>query len=207
MEESVIIKSCSICGSSFDITKSDLAFYAKVEVPEPRACPNCRQRRRQAFIKHIHLFRRNCSLTNQPIISSIPPELPIKVYSQKIWLSNTVDATEYGRDFDFSRPFFPQFKELSLATPRPSLFTDYLHDENSEYTNFAGRNKDCYLIFDSDENRDCYYSYSINQDVYYSQKSVCLKIGSFRMSNIKALFEASLPNVLVWSLSNRPATQ
>ena len=34
-----------------------------------------------------------------------------KVKSQKIWLSDVVDGTDYGRDFDFAQPFFPQFRQ------------------------------------------------------------------------------------------------
>src|SRR6185295_17724429 len=80
-----------------------------------------------------------------------------------------------GRDFDFSRSFFDQFQELSAVVPRPALFSDFLHDENSAYTNYAGKNKNCYLLFDSDENRDSAYSYGMNSsrdslDCYRVQK-------------------------------------
>jgi len=70
---------------------------------------------------------------------------------------------DYGQEYDFTRPFFEQFQELSLKVPRPSLHTGFQYDQNSPYTNYAGKNRDCHFIFDSDENWDCYYSYSINK--------------------------------------------
>ncbi len=69
---------------------------------------------------------------------------------------------DYGREFDFNRPFFEQYKELCLAVPHMNLFTGYQYDENCDYTNYSGKNKNCYLIFDCDEDRDCMYSYSLN---------------------------------------------
>jgi hypothetical protein len=84
------------------------------------------------------------------------------VYEQEVWWSDKWDPMDYGRAFDFSRPFFEQYRELALAVPRPSLHRAFQYDENADYTNYAGKNKNCYLIFDSDNNWDCYYSYSVN---------------------------------------------
>ena len=69
----------------------------------------------------------------------------MKVYSQEIWWSDKWDGRDYGRDFDFSRPFFDQFQELRLSTPRMSLLNS--NGENSEYCNLTTDNKNCYLVF------------------------------------------------------------
>lgn len=85
-----------------------------------------------------------------------PPDSPFKVYESDIWWSDKWSGLEYGRDFDFTRPFFEQFRELQLAVPRAALVNK--QSENSTYTNHAGKNKNCYLsgcIFGSE---DCYYS-------------------------------------------------
>ncbi len=164
-------KTCKQCSSAFEISKEDLAFYDKVSpvfsgkkelIPPPTLCPECRQQRRLAQVNQLNLYERKCDLTGSSIISNFPAKSPYRVYRQEDWHSDKWDPLTYGREMDFDRPFFDQFKELSLAVPRPSLFTGYEYDENSDYTNHAGKNKNCYLIFDSDENRDCYYSYSIN---------------------------------------------
>lgn len=167
-------KSCRRCKASFTIAADDLAFYAKVDVPSPTLCPSCRERRRLLDINHLNLFRRQSDATGAMIMSSIPIQSPVKVYEQTYYWGDEWEPLAYGRAFDFGRPFFDQFAELHREVPCPSLFTDYLHDENCDFTNYSGRNKDCYLIFDSDESRDCYYSYTIRNsrssfDVYRSQ--------------------------------------
>ena len=50
--------------------------------------------------------------------------------------------------------------ELMLDVPKLSMFT--LHNENSDYTNGAQQDKNCYMIFVSDHNEDCYFSYAID---------------------------------------------
>lgn len=158
MENSV----CTWCDTSFPIDKTELEFYKKIEVPIPTKCPDCRQLLRTLHVNQINLFKTKCYFTKKDIICGYPPETPFKIVSQEYWHSDNFDAIEYGREYNFTRTFFEQFYDLKLSVPRLSLFTDYSRDINSDYTNFAGMNKNCYLIFDSDENRDCYYSYSIN---------------------------------------------
>ena len=156
------MKTCANCQSPFEVADKDREFYQTMEVSEPTFCPPCREQRRMLQVNQMNLYKRKCDQTGDAIISNYHSESPFKVYSQKYWFSDQFDTTEYGREFDFNRPFFEQLMELWKAVPRPALFTDFLNDENSDFTNYAGKNKDCYLIMDSDENRDCYYSYSVN---------------------------------------------
>ncbi|MEK7218804.1 MAG: hypothetical protein AAB728_05060 [Patescibacteria group bacterium] len=178
-------RTCRQCSASFQVTPSDLAFYEKVSptfhgkkelIPPPTLCADCRQQRRLAQANQLNLYERKCDLTGASIISNIHPGAPCKVYRQQDWYSDKWDPLEYGREWDPSRPFFAQLKELLFTVPRPNVFTGFEFDENSEYTNHAGKNKDCYLIFDSDECRSCYYSYSINNcmdcaDCFRTRKS------------------------------------
>lgn len=73
------------------------------------------------------------------------PNKPHKVYCPPCWWSDKWDASEYGQEFDFSRPFFEQFRELQLKVPRIALLTK--NSVNSEYTNHSSDNKNCYLCF------------------------------------------------------------
>ncbi|MFH1012235.1 MAG: hypothetical protein V1760_00595 [Candidatus Peregrinibacteria bacterium] len=155
---------CKQCNTGFKITDSDRRFFKMFDVPEPALCPPCRMQRRMAWNNQINLYKRKCDATGEEIISIYHPDGPLKVYKQNYWWDTAqFDATEYGRDFDFSRPFFEQWIDLAKSVPRPALFTLFQFDENSEYTNDAGYNKNCYMIFDSDYNRDCYYSMSSNK--------------------------------------------
>ena len=159
------------CQQSFEITDDDLVFYEKVSpvfngkrelIPPPTLCPECRQQRRTAVTNQLNLYERKCDLTGSSIISNVHPDAPYKVYRQHDWHSDAWSALDMGRDYDFNHSFFEQWDDLCHSVPRPSLFVGYEFDENAAYTNHAGKNKDCYLIFDSDENRGCYYSYSLN---------------------------------------------
>lgn len=162
---------CASCQQTFSITAADRAFLEKLSpviggkkfaLPEPMLCPDCRQMKRQAMANQLHLFKNTCGLTGKSIISNFHPDSGYTVYSHEAWWGDSWDPLRNGKDFDFNRPFFEQFQELQKTSTYPCLATAYQYDENSEYTNYSGKNKNCYLIFDSDENRDCYYSYSLN---------------------------------------------
>ncbi|MDP2625080.1 MAG: hypothetical protein Q8P27_02735 [Candidatus Peregrinibacteria bacterium] len=147
---------CINCSRAFKITKNDLALYSKLGVPSPTHCHDCRQQRRLAWRNERWMYKRKCDFSKKDIISMYPPDSPFKVYESDIWWSDKWDALDYGRDFDFNRPFFEQFRELQLEVPRATLVNK--QSENSDYTNHAGKNKNCYLsgcIFNSE---DCYYS-------------------------------------------------
>ncbi len=150
---------CSNCSRQFSVLPLEAKLRGKLQVPLPTFCPSCRHQRRLGAINQTTLFRRTCASSGIPIITNLHPEAPYPVYSQKVWYSEVWDGRSYGRSFDFSRDFFPQFAELQGVVPRPALFTDYLRDENSAYTNFAAGNKNCYLIFQSGYSEDCFYGY------------------------------------------------
>ena len=175
--------SCKHCQLDFVLSDFERQFLAKVDSPAPSLCPDCREQRRLAHINQLHLFHRKCAISSEDIITHYSGESELKVCSQQVWYSDQVDNAEFAKDFDFNRPFFEQFHEMDQQCYRPALFTDYLKDENCAYTNYAGKNKDCYLIFDSDENRDCYYSYSIN--------SCRNSIDVFRADNLELCYEAT----------------
>ncbi len=153
---------CTVSGCTFEVSEEDLRWYARWSVPPPRLCPDERARRRMAFANQRTLYHRRCDGSGGKIISNYSPEQKVPVYDIEFWFSDKWDQFASGREFDFERTFFEQFAELLHTAPRPNLQRNPQFDENSDYTNYAGKNKNCYLIFDSDKNRDCYNSYSIN---------------------------------------------
>ena len=78
------------------------------------------------------------------------PDNPYKTCSQEEWFSDTWDPMAYGKDFDSSHPFFDQLHALNLAVPHPGL--NNTNVENSEYTNYALNQKNCYLVFGAADN-------------------------------------------------------
>ena len=101
------------------------------------------------------------------MISLFSPDTPCPVYESDYWYSDTWDAKEYGRDYDFSRSFFEQWGELQKLVPVPGkIITPKL--ENSDYSDNCGRLKNCYLCFNAADSEDCYYS----SDFYFSKYCV-----------------------------------
>jgi hypothetical protein len=76
------------------------------------------------------------------------PDKKYRVYEQKFWWSDNWNPLDYGKDFDFSRPFFEQFDELYKKVPLISLWN--INAENSEYNNNCFSLKDSYMSFNSD---------------------------------------------------------
>ncbi len=148
-------KVCKNCKKDFEIAKGDLSFYEKMKAPAPNYCPNCRMQRRLAFRNERTLYKRTCSKSGKPIISLYPGNTPFPVYDQHIWWGDDWDAIDYGQEYDPSRPFFDQLKELIHKVPRISMFN--INCVNSDYCNNVEDCKNCYLIFAAQKNEDSMY--------------------------------------------------
>lgn len=181
-------KICRVSGQKFDVSADDIQFLEKVSpvfqgkkylIPAPTISPLERKRRRMAWRNGTKLYGDVCDLTGKSILSVFSPDKLFKVYSEPAWWGDSWDALAYGRDFDFSRPFFEQYRELMLAVPQLALVTDYLPNINSEYINLAGPSKNCYLIFDTGDCEGCLYSYGIYRSLdcvdcsYVKDSSYC----------------------------------
>ena len=156
---------CKQCSTEFTVTEKDLLFYQKMSpvfgteislLPPPSLCPACREKRRLSFRNERHLYKRKSDLSGKPIVSTYRPEKPYKICSPEEWWSDAWNGLDYGRDFDFSRPFFDQFDELWKVVPQMALLNT--NNQNAEYATFSVEDKNCYLIFASNRNEDCYYS-------------------------------------------------
>ncbi|MFA6917875.1 MAG: hypothetical protein WC285_03510 [Candidatus Gracilibacteria bacterium] len=152
-------RQCRNCNGPFVITDWDIQYYKKINVPYPTFCPDCRQQRRLSFRNERYLYHRKCDLCGNKMISIYHPRVDLKVYCPTCWWSDKWDPTEYGRDFDFSKPFFEQFAGLKKSVPHLSLY--WRDNENADYVNMSGYNKSCYLIFAADFNENCLYSTQI----------------------------------------------
>ncbi|PIR69011.1 hypothetical protein COU48_00890, partial [Candidatus Nomurabacteria bacterium CG10_big_fil_rev_8_21_14_0_10_03_31_7] len=137
------IKICQNCKTEFVIEKEDFLFYKKIKVPPPTFCPDCRLQRRLVWMVNINLFKRKCNLCEKEVISMYNPKIPFKIYCHKCWWSDKWDARDYGKGYDFSKPFFEQWKELLQQTPILGLSIDTITGELSPYTNHCGQAKHC----------------------------------------------------------------
>lgn len=148
---------CQNCKTSFEIAEDDLNFYDKISVPSPTWCPECRLVRRLLWRNERYLYKRTCGLCGKGHISMYPEDSPYTVYCPSCWYSDKWDPLEYGKPYDFSRPFFGQFKDLMLRVPLLSLWVSYPTLVNSDYNNLAGKLKNCYMLFHADSDEGCSY--------------------------------------------------
>ncbi len=155
-------RSCQNCKKDFKIESEDFNFYEKIKVPPPTWCSECRLTRRLVFNNTWSLFWRNCDKCEKKTLSEYPPEDKIKVYCQKCWWGDDWDGTEYAMDYDPSRSFLEQVKELMGKTPYVALESNYSTLKNSEYTNSIAWSKDCFMVFWADYCEFVYYSSILN---------------------------------------------
>lgn len=154
---------CQNCQASFLIDASDFTFYKKMKVPSPTFCPDCRLQRRLAFDNSFRLYKRTCDLCGKEVVSRYSPDKKYRVYCPLCWWSDRWDAMDYGRDYDFSRPFFEQFRELWHEAPLLGLSVDLQTALESPYTNNTGHLKECYMLFVADYNERSLYGYYVGR--------------------------------------------
>ncbi|MCX6733089.1 MAG: hypothetical protein NTV98_06135, partial [Candidatus Roizmanbacteria bacterium] len=153
----------------FVIEPEDFDFYEKIKVPAPTFCPDCRIVRRMTWRNERTLYKRKCDATGKDIITMFSPEQPVVVYERDYWWSDKWDQLSSGKDYDFAKPFFQQFKELFEKAPLPNLANS--NSINSEYGNHNADVKNCYLVYASYKNEDLAYCYGMvdcknSYDVY-----------------------------------------
>lgn len=177
-------KTCQNCKNGFTIEPEDFLFYEKIKVPAPTWCPECRMIRRFLWRNPHNLFRRRDALSGREIFSGFPPHAPVIVYDLEYWNSDAWEPMDYGREYNFSRPFFEQWKELLADVPLPSKsaqravhsdYCDHAEDLKNAYLCFEGSNiensayirlstsiKDSFDIYDSWNDELCYDSLMID---------------------------------------------
>ena len=156
-------KNCQNCHNDFTIEPEDFAFYKKIKVPPPTFCSQCRLQRRLVFYNLFALYKRKCDLCGIEKISIYAPNAPYTVYCPQCWWSDKWDPFVYGREYDFSRPFFEQFDELLHDAPLLGLSLDLTVATTSPYCNHAGNLKDCYLVFNGSYNENAMYSFDVDK--------------------------------------------
>ncbi|HEV7424000.1 MAG TPA: hypothetical protein VGO21_02300 [Candidatus Paceibacterota bacterium] len=153
---------CKNCKKDFIIEPNDFGFYEKIKVPPPTFCPECRRQRRWAWKNNMSLYSRKCDLCEKSIISIYSPDSPIKVYCNKCWWSDKWDPKSYGVEYDFSKPFFSQFKDLIEKVPHMAIVNDDgIASLNCEYTHDWWFSKNCYMCLSGWYVENVMYSFFI----------------------------------------------
>ena len=154
-------KICQNCQKDFIIELNDFGFYEKIKVPPPTFCSDCRLQRRFAWRNDLSFYNRACDLCGKKIISLYHPDKNLTVYCNKCWWSDKWDPKSFGKEIDFSRPFFEQYRELQDKVPLLSMFNDDgVGSTNSEYAQNATFTKNCYMGAITWFAEDCMYFYN-----------------------------------------------
>jgi hypothetical protein len=156
-------RQCQNCKKDFTIEPEDFNFYEKIKVPPPTWCPDCRMVRKLLFRNERDLYKKKCDFCGKVVISIYSEKTSLRVYCQDCWWGDLWNPLSFGADYDYSKNFLSQLKDLYSAVPQMSLFNT--KSVNSDYCNFSAENKNCYLLFGS----------KIDENVLYPHNSSFMK--------------------------------
>ncbi|MCA9356191.1 hypothetical protein KC852_01575 [Candidatus Nomurabacteria bacterium] len=148
-------KQCQNCKNDFVIESDDFAFYKKINVPPPTFCPECKLQRRMMFRNERILYKRKNYMNGEDIISIHRPDTVYTVYNDRTWWSDKWDPMDYAIDYDFSKPFFEQYRNLYQKIPLINLSITNM--VNCSYCNVAEGDKNCFMFSASNQNEDSLY--------------------------------------------------
>jgi len=141
------MKTCIDCGTQFTVDDADRALYAPLDMPDPVQCVRCRWRHLASFWVFGRFRVAKSALSGKTIITNFPESVPFPLYDHTEFASDAWDPTSYATEYDSSRSFIEQFRELQSKVPHP---------HNSGMTNVA-----CDWCDDVWSSRECYLSRSM----------------------------------------------
>lgn len=150
-----LTQTCTRCSQAFEITEADQAYYSKRGVPPPKLCPKDRLKRRLSFRNERKLYVRICDASGKTIVSNIRPDSPFPVFHNEEWQKQAHEVPRL-ESFDFNKTFAEQYAQIWAKAPRMHKASAG-DEENSEYSNHCGHCRNCYFIFNSEEDQDCMY--------------------------------------------------
>ena len=150
-------KICTSCNEKFVIDEGDLLLYEKVGLKVPSKCFNCRTK--QYFIFSIFgKFRKGVSdLSGESLITVLPNKLRFPIYKSHEWWGDEWNPMDYGQEYDSSRPFFDQLKELQEKVPRPHQIGQ--NNTNCDWCDDVWNCKNSYLSRSMDLCENLNYGY------------------------------------------------
>ena len=148
---------CELTGESFEVSPAERQFTAQFGVDRQRLCPLERQRRRAAHRNFTNLYWRTGD--SGKFLSMYDEHAKFPVYSSKQWWGDSWDAKSFGREVDFSKPFFDSYAALKNTVPH--FATIGIENDNCDYSNAVFNSRNCYLCFGCVKSSDCLYSHIV----------------------------------------------
>ena len=150
-------KICEHCGEKFSIGDGELDLYKKVDIELPTICVFCRIKIHLSFWLFGKFRKGKSDLSGENLITVLPVNNRYPIYTLHEWHGDKWNAMDYRQDYNPSRSFFDQLKELQEKVPHP-------HQNGSKNTNCdwcddVWNSKNSYLSRSMEECEDLYYSY------------------------------------------------
>ncbi|MFA6392535.1 MAG: hypothetical protein WCW54_00395 [Candidatus Paceibacterota bacterium] len=155
MEHKPENRTCQNCKLNFTIEPDDFSFYEKIKVPPPTFCPECRLINRLNNISERTLYKDSCDNCGKDTISLFSPTREVVVFCNDCWWSDSWNPLSYGKEYDFSKPFFEQLDELRKVVPCQA--TNIQNSTDCKYCNGIIRCKNCTFVFSGMQCINCYY--------------------------------------------------
>ncbi|MFA6258916.1 MAG: hypothetical protein WCX79_04470, partial [Candidatus Paceibacterota bacterium] len=76
---------CSDCERGYNIAKGELDLLRKINIPLPRECPRCREKKRLSRLNKPKFYDRKCAKCNKDITTAFSPEGREIVYCEKCY--------------------------------------------------------------------------------------------------------------------------
>ena len=138
-----INKICVDCKAEFKIDSGDLILYEKVELKIPEQCFFCRMKQYCAFWPFGKFRKTTSALSGENFITVLPVDSRYPIYKSHEWWSDAWDPMDYGQDYNSSRSFFEQLKELQEKVPHPHQTGK--NNVNCDWCDDCWDSKNCYL--------------------------------------------------------------
>ena len=168
-----ITKICVDCKNEFTIDSGDLILYKKVGLKTPEQCFECRMKQYFAFWP-FGKFRKGVSdLSGENLITVLPSNARYPIYKSHEWWGDDWDALDFGQNYNTTRSFFDQLKELQEKVPRPHQ--NGKNNTNCDWCDDAWNSKNCYLSRAFTKSENLNYSYRViegkdSYDIVYGIK-------------------------------------
>ena len=167
---------CALTGEKWIMDEEEIGWYKKFNVPPSKISPNTRWKLLSYYDSAFQFWWNKHFDTGEPILSFHHPGSGIRVLPDKEWHDR--DFSHINIDYDSSRPFFEQMRELEVRVPfqatnhaaltENSISINSLGDTNSYFV-FGCRSKntfhstvgvdveDCSLLYGVEKANNCHY--------------------------------------------------
>ncbi len=152
-------KICQNCKNEFEIISEDFILYEKIGLQAPKVCFECRSKNYFAFWPFGKFRKSKSDLSGDGLITVLPNNPRYPIYKSEEWWSDKWDPIDSGQEYDPSRSFFEQLKELQEKIPRPHQTGE--SSINCDWCDDIWDSKNCYLSRSLSRCENTNYSYRV----------------------------------------------